>query len=260
MELTDKVIANITQLEFKKSNNIHQNTNSIMYIDENNIYKIVDSELFYPKEFERNIDYLINNEIPNTPKIYEKIYRYKKFYGYVMEHIKNSITFKEAIETNIDEQIKTKAIIDIHNALKELHKRNIVLGDIHIENFIISQDDGYLVDLDYMRFPGEENKFINCYDIKPYNSNNKITKSSIYTDIVKTTIASLSLLLKMNLESLTNSNDKSLHLEDIYNTVIIATNNKLLINYFKDLMNGKELYFDDFLKENNYYIEKIKTI
>ena len=257
MELTDKIIENLEKINL--NNNSHLNTNSIIYINNDYIYKIIKDEYFFNEEFERNINYLINNEITNTPKIYEKLYHNNKFIGYIMQNIKNSMTFKDAIKVNLDEQIKVNAIINIHKALKDIHNRNITLGDIHLDNFLITEDNGYIIDLDYMRFKGEEYKFMTYYDIKPYSLKNKITKSSKYTDIVKTMIASLSLLLKIDLESLINKKDNSLNLEKIYNIIIISTHNQALIAYFKNIIEGKEIYFDDFLIENGYSKVKVKT-
>lgn len=250
LELTDKIIESLEKINL---NNSHLNTNSIIYINNDYIYKIVKDKYFFNEEFERNINYLINNDIINTPKVIDKIYINHTFYGYVMEYIKNSITFKDSINLNIDNKLKIKAIIDIHKALKDLHNRNITLGDIHLDNFLINSDGGYIIDLDYMRFKGDEFKFTTSYDIKPYNFQNKITKSSIYSDIVKTALSSLSLLLKINIENLINTEDNSIHLEDIYNIIIVSTKNLDLINYFKKLMNGESIYFDDFLIENGYF-------
>lgn len=254
MNLTEKDTSNIRKLEFNNSN--HLNTNGKIYINKNYIYKLVNNQYFFYEEFERNIDYLIKNDITNTPKVIDKIYKDHTLYGYVMEYIKNSITFKDSINLNIDDKLKVKAIIDIHKALKDLHNRNITLGDIHLDNFLINDDGGYIIDLDYMRFIGDEFKFTTSYDIKPYNSQNKITKSSIYSDIVKTALSSLSLLLKINIECLINTKDNSIHLEDIYNIIIVSTKKPELINYFKNLMDGESIYFDDFLIENGYYKEK----
>ena len=97
-----------------------------------------------------------------------------------------------------------------------------------------------------MRFTGDEAKFMTCYDIKPKTDSNKITYSSKYTDIVKTMLASLSLLLKMDLESLISSRDKSINLERINDMVITATNRPKLMEYFTRIINGEEIYFDDF--------------
>ena len=261
MELTDEISEKLTQLEFKKDLN-HHNSTGIIYIDENKLYKIVNSQYFFPKEFERNIDYLINNNIPNTPKIYEKIYLNKEFYGYVAEYIKDGLTFREAInnDVNINEKNRIKAIIDIHKTLKTLHANNILLGDIHLDNFLIKDNHGYIIDLDYMRFIGEEFKFATCYDIKRKDNTNKITFASVYTDIVKTMLTSISLLIRMDLESLISKKEKAINLEYIYNTIIMATNNQKLIAYFKKIMDGEEIYFDDFLIESGYYKEEIKTL
>ena len=254
MELNDQNIQKLTALEFKgHTSSKHHNASSVIYYDSEYIYKIVDSKLFFPKQFERNIEYLINNPLPNSPRIYEKILMDGEFYGYVTEYIKDGLTFREALNSDLTEQDRAKAIIDIHECLKTLHANNITIGDIHLDNLLIQENKGYIVDLDYMRFKGEEKLFNSCYDIKQKNNLDKITEASVYSDITKIMLLSLSLLIKMNLESLVNNLDKSIHLENIFDIVIQSTHNNKLINYFERVMNGEAIYFDDFLIENGYY-------
>lgn len=254
MQLTENNLNTLQQLDYKTNNIKHHNNKSIIYIAENYLYKIVDSSNYYPKEFERNIDFLIKNEIPNTPKILDKIYYNDIFYGYIMEYIKDGITFKEAILKTLTIEERIKAIIDIHKTLKVLHSHNIILGDIHLDDLIINKNGGYITNLDYIRYPEDKEKFITCYNIKE----NEVP--SVYTDIVKTMIASLSLLIDMSLEDLIHSKNNCISLEYIYNMIIPATRNKKLKDYFKKIMDGESIYFDDFLIENNYYKEDQKTI
>ena len=64
-------------------------------------------------------------------------------------------------------QEKCNAILDIYKAIHYLHQHNICLGDIHLDNFLISKNgQGYVIDLDYMVFPGNEWKFQQMYCIK----------------------------------------------------------------------------------------------
>ena len=51
---------------------------------------------------ERNIKFLMNNSIPNTPKIYKMLYKNNEFNGYIMEYIEGTITFRESLNKNID--------------------------------------------------------------------------------------------------------------------------------------------------------------
>lgn len=100
-----------------------------------------------------------------------------------MEYIKNAKTFREASGAHIDEDLKLKAICDVYEAFKYLHSRNIYLGDVHSDNFLISSDgSGYIIDLDYMRFLGDKYKFQQCYLIRPNNKAYRL----IYHQIILT--------------------------------------------------------------------------
>ena len=253
IELTQKNLNNLTQLEFTKDNKNRNDYHSIIYRDNQYIYKIIDIKENYPDEFKRNINFLINNNIPNIGPIIDKIYYKGTLCGYVAEYVDNSILFRDAIFKDIDEQDKISAIIGIHRALKYFHENNIILGEICLDHFLISGSNGYIIDLEYIIFPGDEYKFKNCYNIKKSTGSKCITTSSKYTDIIKAMIASLSLLLKMDLESLVSYSDNSINL------VITSTRNRKLLEYFDRVMNKEELYFDDFLVENNYYRPKTKT-
>lgn len=178
-----------------------------------------------------------------------------------MEYIKNSKTFREAIGGHVDEELKIKAICDVYEALKYLHNRNIYLGDVHSDNFLISSDgDGYIIDLDYMRFPGDEYKFQQCYLIKPNNKAYKINVASTYTDNIKVMLSCLSLLIDIDLERFISKKTSDINLEEIYSDVIHPLKIKPLDIYFKKLMNGKEVeYFSDYLlKHKEKQVKKHK--
>lgn len=232
----------------KLSDTTHNNGGNVFVLD-NVLYKIFKEFYSYQSEIERNTDFQIKENIPNTPKIFDKIYVDGKFSGYVLEYIKNSKTFREAIGKNIEEGLKLKAICDVYKGLKYLHKRNIYLGDVHSDNFLISNDgNGYIIDLDYMRFPGDEYKFQQCYLIKPNNKAYKINIASIYTDNIKVMLSCLSLLIGVDLERFISKRTSDINLEEIYNNVIYPLNIKYLDDYFDKLMNREEVeYFSDYL-------------
>ena len=66
-------------------------------------------------------------------------------------------------------------------------------------------------------------------------------------------ISSLSLMVNMDLEKIVSPKTKCISLDYIYSMVIPAIGNKKLDEYFKRIMNGEEIYFDDFIIENGYY-------
>jgi serine/threonine protein kinase len=244
----------LQKLTILKGDANHHNNNGTIYLDGNIIYKLVDAKYFFPDETRRNIDYQINNPLPHTPIIYDELFIDEEFSGYIMEYIKDSMSFRQALTANLPEEVKRKAILDIFETLKELHKNNITLGDVHLDNFLITKDGGYVIDLDYMRFPGDEFKFQTCYDIT--KGNTKYTRSSKYSDSIKVLIVALSLLLGIDLEARLLKNNE-INLEELYQ-IVLETNNKELIEYFNKIMNGEDIYyFDDFL---NSIIPKQKQV
>ena len=232
------------------------NNGGIIYIANNKIvYKIFKDHCFFQSEVERNMNFLIKNSIPNTPKIYDIVFIDGKFLEYAMEYIHNTITFRQAIGKKLELQMKLKAIQDIYDAIKYLHQNNIFLGDVHSDNFLISADGkGYIIDLDYMRFPGDEYKFEQCYLIKPNNQSYKINIASKYTDNIKVMVSCLSLLLDIDLENFISQQTHSINIEELYNKVIIPLNCSKLNDYFRRLINQEDVeYFSDCLIFKNIF-------
>lgn len=246
---------NITEQELEKlpllnlSVDTHNNGGYIYIVNNKVIYKVFRDFYSFQDEVERNVDFRINMPIPNTPQIYDKIYINGSFSGYIMEFIPDSLTFRNAIGKNLDLKTKIKAINDIYKALSFLHQNNIYLGDIHSDNFLVSTNgNGYLIDLDYMRFPGDEYKFQQCYLIMPDENSNKINLASKYTDNIKTMISSLSLLLDMDLEIFISKETHAINIKELYNKVIAPLNNHTLDDYFKRLENKEDVeYFSTLL-------------
>ena len=65
------------------------------------IYKVYDEISYFRDEKERNIKFLMNNSIPNTPKIYKMLYKNNEFNGYVMEYIEGAMTFRDGMKQEI---------------------------------------------------------------------------------------------------------------------------------------------------------------
>lgn len=248
------MIVNITKKELEQlpilnlSTSTHNNGGNIYLVDEKVLYKVFKDFCAYQDEIERNIQFQIVEHIPYTPVIYSKLYIDNKLFGYAMEYIKDSLTFRTAIGRNIEESLKINAITNIYESLKYLHKRNIYLGDIYLDNFLISIDgSGYIIDLDCMRFLGDEYKFQQCYLIKPNNYSNKINIASKYTDNIKVMLSCLSLLLEIDLENYVSKKTFDINLQQIFDEIIYPLNDSILNDYFKRLMSGDDVeYFSDY--------------
>lgn len=57
---------------------------------------------------------------------------------------------------NIDFDSCIKIIQDIYKAIKYLHKKELLIGDIHMDNFMVDDKGrGYVIDLDGIYFSHE---------------------------------------------------------------------------------------------------------
>lgn len=225
------------------TNTIHNNGGRL-YSNGDIIYKIYEESFPYAEEKKRNIDFLINNHIINTPHIYSEINSKKSFRGYTMEYIRRAHTFREGInDTSISYEDKINIIKDIYLALKELHKYNVTIGDIHLDNFLYKDNHGYIIDLDEVRFPKDEYKFQECYVVRDTkHSNYKIATSKI-NDNIKVAISSLSFLYNIDLESIISHNS----LEEVRNKLITIMD-KEKYDKIKNVFNMNELnYLDDYI-------------
>ena len=186
----------MTKLDVNKE----YNNGGSLYLVNGYLYKVYDEITYFIEEKERNINFLMTHNIPNSPKIYQKLYKNNEFNGYVMEYIDNSYTFREALKMNIDFFSKVGAIIDIYKSLRVLHSYNLCLGDIHLSNFLYKDGKGYLIDLDEIRFPEDNFKFRERYLVKD-NIHSKLSKQATFiTDNIKVCICSLSFLYNIDLE------------------------------------------------------------
>lgn len=215
------------------------------------LYKVV-GEYFFVDEVERNVDLQIKEHICNTPYIYDKLCINNDFIGYSMEYLKNSFTFRRAIYLHVDFDVSVNVVKDIYKVIKHLHSRNILLGDIHMDNYMINNKGcGYVVDLDYMLFPDDLYKFQDLYYIKLKSDSKIIRVNDKRTDNIKSMICSLSLIFGMDLERLCIKNHE-LDIENMYYKYIKPLGIGELNAYIECIINGENVcYFDEFLV-NNY--------
>lgn len=182
--------------------NKEYNNGGSLYLEDGYLYKVYDEISYFREEKERNIKFLMNNSIPNTPKIYKMLYKNNEFNGYVMEYIEGSMTFRESLNKNIDFMNKVSAIKDIYKSLKILHSYNICIGDIHLSNFLYKDGHGYVIDLDEIRYPEDNFKFRERYLVKENIKSVPSKQASFITDNIKVCICCLSFLYNIDLENI----------------------------------------------------------
>ena len=248
MNITDSDLRRLKKLNF--GNDTFNSGGNIYQFNSNVLYKNIDP-YFFIDEVERNVDFQIENHVPCTPCIYEKIYYQDKFWGYSMERLKNTITFKNASYLHIDFYVCMKVIQDIYMAIKYLHHHNILLGDIHMDNFLMdNKGNGYVVDLDYMVVPGDEYKFQNLYQVQLKCDGKRIQVNSKNTDNIKAMICCLSLILGIDLER-KNIHQFSITIDNLYYKYIQSLGIMDLNDYFFRMIEGEDVeYFDNFMKKN----------
>ena len=178
------------------------NNGGSLYLEDGYLYKVYDEISYFRDEKERNIKFLMNNSIPNTPKIYKMLYKNNEFNGYVMEYIEGSMTFREGMKQKINFSDKIKAILDVYETLKVLHSYNICIGDIHLSNFLYKDGHGYLIDLDEIRYPEDNFKFRERYLVKESIKSVPSKQASFITDNIKVCICCLSFLYNIDLENI----------------------------------------------------------
>ena len=161
------------------------NNGGSLYLEDGYLYKVYDEISYFRDEKERNIKFLMNNSIPNTPKIYKMLYKNNEFNGYVMEYIEGAMTFRDGMKQEISFSDKIKAILDVYETLKVLHSYNICIGDIHLSNFLYKDGHGYVIDLDEIRYPEDNFKFRERYLVKESIKSVPSKQASFITDKIK---------------------------------------------------------------------------
>lgn len=182
--------------------NKEYNNGGSLYLEDGYLYKVYDEISYFRDEKERNIKFLMNNSIPNTPKIYKMLYNNNEFNGYVMEYIDGSMTFRDGMKQEISFSDKIKAILDVYETLKVLHSYNICIGDIHLSNFLYKDGHGYVIDLDEIRYPEDNFKFRERYLVKESIKSVPSKQASFITDNIKVCICCLSFLYNIDLENI----------------------------------------------------------
>lgn len=178
------------------------NNGGSLYLEDGYLYKVYDEISYFRDEKERNIKFLMSNNIPNTPKIYKMLYKNNEFNGYVMEYIEGSMTFRDGMKQEISFSDKIKAILDVYETLKVLHSYNICIGDIHLSNFLYKDGHGYVIDLDEIRYPEDNFKFRERYLVKENIKSVPSKQASFITDNIKVCICCLSFLYNIDLENI----------------------------------------------------------
>ena len=182
--------------------NKEYNNGGSLYLEDGYLYKVYDEVSYFRDEKERNIKFLMNNNIPNTPKIYKMLYKNNEFNGYIMEYIEGSMTFREGMKQEISFSDKIKAILDVYETLKVLHSYGICIGDIHLSNFLYKDGHGYVIDLDEIRYPEDNFKFRERYLVKESIKSVPSKQASFITDNIKVCICCLSFLYNIDLENI----------------------------------------------------------
>lgn len=182
--------------------NKEYNNGGSLYLEDGYLYKVYDEISYFRDEKERNIKFLMNNSIPNTPKIYKMLYKNNEFNGYIMEYIEGSMTFRDGMKQEISFSDKIKAILDVYETLKVLHSYNICIGDIHLSNFLYKDGHGYVIDLDEIRYPEDNFKFRERYLVKESIKSVPSKQASFITDNIKVCICCLSFLYNIDLENI----------------------------------------------------------
>lgn len=182
--------------------NKEYNNGGSLYLEDGYLYKVYDEISYFRDDKERNIKFLMNNSIPNTPKIYKMLYKNNEFNGYIMEYIEGSMTFRDGMKQEISFSDKIKAILDVYETLKVLHSYNICIGDIHLSNFLYKDGHGYVIDLDEIRYPEDNFKFRERYLVKESIKSVPSKQASFITDNIKVCICCLSFLYNIDLENI----------------------------------------------------------
>lgn len=219
------------------------NNGGSLYLEDGYLYKVYDEISYFRDEKERNIKFLMNNSIPNTPKIYKMLYKNNEFNGYIMEYIEGSMTFRDGMKQEISFSDKIKAILDVYETLKVLHSYNICIGDIHLSNFLYKDGHGYVIDLDEIRYPEDNFKFRERYLVKESIKSVPSKQASFITDNIKVCICCLSFLYNIDLENIICKN--SLKSVKIILKFLISDEEYKEISKVLDV--NKLCYFDDIL-------------
>lgn len=248
---------NFNDLRQFKELNVDGSTNTAgnMYLHDNKLYKVLKDRYFFVDEIKRNIHFLEEKNFNNMPHIFEDINIDNEFMGYVMEYIPNSITLKKFVNSNglLEYNKKIEYIEKLYCLLRSLHSYDITLGDIHLDNILLNNNDIYMIDFDYMCFLGDEFKFQQKYII--IVNGKRLVMSSKYVDNIKMMLCSLSMLYGIDLENIIDKKDASLDLDKFCDTLCMLDNNEEIRNYINLLKSNSDIYFDQ-----SSYFKSLKEV
>lgn len=257
IELTKENINELERLQVSGKNT----GGDIFVISSQILYKIYDDTNFIDIK-EQNIDFLLKTKpIALSGYPIDKIILKEthEFIGFSMPYYHNTQTFTQMCNNDaLSFPYKKKIIEDIYAQLKELHKRGILLKDIHMDNFI-ANESGHIIDLDEFILPGNEYSFRQYYCISKNARRPSIVYPTRISDNIKTIISSLSLIYGYNFEEILRKNENLDEFLEYYKQYFP----KLLYEYLELMFNMKELiYFDeviDYILKDNDIISMEKT-
>lgn len=240
--VTEKQLKRYSLMTFTGYNN-----NGNLYRVGSKVYKIFKDSSFIDEK-KRNIKWLLSQPvIEHTTYPEEKIMMDTELVGYSMTYLDNCLSFRKSINSELDLSIKVKIIRQIFSALKEFHQRGVILGDIHLDNFIHNNKEGFIADLEELRFPGDEFKFRKCYCLKSSQDSYRINCETKATDNIKTTISALTFLLGYDFETFIKN-----HTVEDLNQLLLS----LELNLQTILNCNDAVYFDEVMEQYNF--EKAK--
>lgn len=175
--------------------------NGELFIDKNMLIKVSENDV------NKMIKYLIS--IPEHPHVVKPlehgkiIYSSKNVYtpiyksAYKMPFLPDAKPLSFLAQfCDIPYEEKVEYIKQLFSALQFLHQY-LVIGDIHANNLIVSNGKVYIIDLDDAKKKGKS-KAINClYYVDPFEWIN----ASIYTDVTKLYLESLSFILEISFQN-----------------------------------------------------------
>lgn len=133
--------------------------------------------------------------------------------AYEMDFYRNSKTMKKTISSRFQmkEEQKKAIMYQLFQTLEQLHK-HIVLGDIHLDNLLIWQNQGIICDWDCYRKLDENSSIESLY----YLYKEKIKQNAL-TDTIKLVISLLSFYFHENFEKPFSTEDNAL--ETLFDTL-----------------------------------------
>ena len=199
----------------------------------------------------RNIKFFRENPM-FSPKINYTFSSGNLLLGYNMEFIPGCITFKDAIgDDSYTHEDKLRAITGVFDKLKALHKCDILIGDMHAQNIMFNSEDGYIVDLDEVRFLEEDaGKFDSAYHLVSEDGT-VIEEESFYIDNVKATVCCLSLLYGVDFEDIMHHG--VLKITDLKEAIDTIISEKDFKEDIFSMLDSKDVvvYFDEVLAKQN---------